>query len=76
MIVAQPVRIGVKRARRQGGRYHFNIGYRLSCEHGDFQTWLSPHARHEGDPRPEALRVFPEGDEDAMRLRGLRSGAE
>jgi len=66
----------IKRARRQHGLYHFNIAYRISCPHGDYDVWLSPHAKTPGDPRPEALRVLPDGDPDTLRLRGLRSDAE
>lgn len=66
----------VKRARRQNGGYHFNVGYRLTCPLGDFDVWLSPHPQRPGDPRPEALRILPDGDPDNLRLRGLRSDAE
>jgi hypothetical protein len=66
----------VKRARRQHGQYHFNVSYRIPCPFGEFDTWLSPHAKTKGDPTPEGLRVFPETDSDALRLRGLRSDAE
>jgi hypothetical protein len=66
----------VKRARRQDGHFHFNVGYRITCPSGDFDIWLSPHPQRPGDPRPEALRVFPDGDQDNLRLRGLRSDAE
>lgn len=76
VVRSTPQRTSVKRARRSDGRFHFNVGYRIDCPRGDFETWLSPHAKNAGDPRPEALRVFPDGDEDALRLRGLRSDAE
>lgn len=66
----------VKRARREHGGYHFNVGYRLPCAFGEFEVWLSPHPQRPGDPRPEALRVLPDGDPDNLRLRGLRSDAE
>lgn len=69
-------RTAVKRARRATGQYYFNVGYRIDCPRGAYETWLSPHAKQPGDPRPEALRVFPDGDADALRLRGLRSDAE
>lgn len=66
----------VKRARRQHGEYHFNVGYRVTCPLGDFDVWLSPHPQRPGDPRPEALRILPDGDKDNLLLRGLRSDAE
>ena len=76
VVRAMPHRGAIKRARRSHGDYHFNVSYRIPCPHGDFDTWLSPHATYTGDPRPEALRTFPDGDPDALRLRGLRSDAE
>lgn len=76
VVVATPERTSVKRARSAGGTFRFNLGYRIKCPSGDFETWLNPHAKTEGDPRPEALRAFPEGDPDTLRLRGLRSDAE
>lgn len=76
VVRSTPQRTAVKRARRSDGRFHFNVGYRIDCPRAPFETWLSPHAKYPGDPRPEALRVFPDGDPDALRLRGLRSDAE
>lgn len=66
----------VKRARRGDGRYHYNIGYRIACHTDNYDVWLSPHADHTGDPRPENLRVLPHGDPDTLHLKGLRSDAE
>ena len=66
----------IKRARRQQGRFHFNVAYRVDCPLGDFEAWLSPHPQRPGDPRPEAFRILPDGDPDNLRLRGLRSDAE
>jgi hypothetical protein len=76
VVRSTPQRTAVKRARRADGRFHFNVGYRIDCARAPFETWLSPHAKNPGDPRPEALRVFPDGDPDTLRLRGLRSDAE
>lgn len=76
VVRSTPQRTAVKRARRADGRYYFNVGYRIDCPRGTFETWLSPHAKNPGDPRPEALRIFPDGDPDTLRLRGLRSDAE
>ncbi|GAA1439402.1 hypothetical protein GCM10009641_47030 [Mycobacterium cookii] len=76
VVVSYPARGAIKRARRSHGQFHFNIGYRVACVHGDFDTWLTPHSRGPGDSRPEALRAFPDGDPDTPRLRGLRSDAE
>lgn len=76
VVRSTPHRTAVKRARRADGRFHFNVGYRVDCPRSPFEAWLSPHAKNPSDPRPEALRVFPDGDPDTLRLRGLRSDAE
>jgi hypothetical protein len=76
-VIRAPLQRGpVKRARRKHGGYHFNVGYRVACPRGDFDVWLSPHPSRPGDSRPEALRILPAADPDALRLRGLRSDAE
>lgn len=70
-------RKAVKRSRRAGGQYHFNVGYELACPAGPFTVWLSPHPGKNGETaRPEQLRVLPAGDVDAHRLYGIRSDAE
>jgi len=67
----------IKRARRAGGQYHFNVGYQLDCPLESFTVWLSPHPGKDGDTRrPEQLRVIPHTDPDSQRLYGLRSDAE
>ena len=66
----------VKRAHRRDGRYHINIGYRLTCKGETHDVWLSPHAAKPGDPRPENLRVFPDGDPETLQIRGLRNDSE
>jgi hypothetical protein len=66
----------IKRARRKNGKYHFNAAWDVPCANGDFTTWLSPHAKKEGDPRPEILRLLPDGDPDFLNIRGIRSDAE
>ncbi len=66
----------IKRARRKNGRYHFNAAWDVPCANGDFTTWLSPHAKKEGDPRPEIFRLLPDGDPDNLNIRGIRSDAE
>jgi hypothetical protein len=77
VITGQLVRKAVKRARRSGGKYHFNIGYQLDCPSEPFTTWLSPHPGGDGDTaRPEHLRIIPAGDPDALRLYNVRSDAE
>jgi hypothetical protein len=76
VVTSMPRRGPIKRARRSTGAYHFNVAYRIECPHGEFDTWLSPHPQGPSDPRPEALRTFPDGDPDTLRLRGLRSDAE
>lgn len=50
VVVHWPARGAVKRSRRSDGRYYFSIGYRIRCTLGDFDTWLSPHARAGADP--------------------------
>lgn len=76
VVVAVPRRGPIKRTRRANGRYHFNLGYDISCPYENFTTWLSPHAADGDFARPENLRVIPDTDPDSQRLRGLRSDAE
>lgn len=78
VVVHWPSRGAVKRSRRSDGRYYFNVGYRIRCTAGgDFDTWLSPHARSGSDPnRPHRLRVIHEHDPDWPGLYPLRSDAE
>ncbi|NKY38155.1 hypothetical protein [Cellulomonas septica] len=76
VVVSTPRRGPVKRVRRADGRFHFNLGYDIACPYGEFTTWLSPHGRDGDYARPENLRVIPDDDPDAQRLRGLRSDAE
>lgn len=76
VVVATPRRGPVKRVRRADGRFHFNLGYDIACPYGEFTTWLSPHGRDGDYARPENLRVIPDDDPVAQRLRGLRSDAE
>lgn len=77
VIVGTLTRTAVKRSRRAGGSYHFNVGYQLHCLREPFTVWLSPHPGRDGDTaRPEQLRVLPTGDPDAQRLYGIRSDAE
>ncbi len=76
-VVATLTRGPVKRARRAGGQYHFNVGYTLACPRGETTVWLQPHATKDGNPhRPDQLRVIPTSDPDAQRLMGIRSDAE
>jgi hypothetical protein len=77
VITATLTRRAIKRSRRSGGTYHFNVGYELDCPSGPFTVWLSPHPRKEDESaRPEQLRLLPFGDPDAQRLAGIRSDAE
>jgi hypothetical protein len=77
VITGQLSRTAVKRARRAGGHFHFNVGYELACPGEPFTVWLSPHPGKDGDTRrPEQLRVLPTGDPDTQRLYGVRSDAE
>ena len=69
-------RTTIKRSARKNGEYHLNLGYAVPCKRGEFEVWLSPHAQHEDDPRPEHLRPIPTGDPDNVRIRGIRSDAE
>lgn len=77
VIVSTLTRRAVKRARRNTGRYHFNVGYQLHCPSEPFTIWLTPHPGHDGETsRPEHLRIIANKDPDALRLYGLRSDAE
>lgn len=71
-------RVQVKRPRRGSGRYHFNVGYTVPCEHEPFTAWVTPHASAgEGDhKRADAVRVIAEGEPDFDLLYGLRNDAE
>lgn len=66
----------IKRARRKNGKYHFNAAWDVLCPHGTFTTWINPHAKKDGDPRPEIFRLLPDGDPDYLNIRGIRSDAE
>lgn len=77
VVIHRLTRGAVKRARRSGGQYHFNVGYQLACPSEPFTVWLSPHPGRTGDTRrPEQLRIIPTNDPDYQRLYGLRSDAE
>jgi hypothetical protein len=77
-VVLRPLtRRGIKRSRRAGGQFHFNVGWELDCPGEPFTVWLSPHPGKDSDlGRPEQLRLLPTGDPDAQRLQGIRSDAE
>lgn len=67
----------VKRSRRAGGQYYFNVAYKVPCPRGPFVTWQSPHATRSSDTtRPHNLRIIHEADPDFARLYGLRNDAE
>jgi hypothetical protein len=77
VVVSTLTRRAVKRSRRAGGQFHFNVGYELVCPGEAFTVWLSPHPGRDGDSaRPEQLRILPAGDPDSQRLAGIRSDAE
>lgn len=76
VVIAHLERGPIKRARRKNGKYHFNAAWVVPCAGGGFTTWLSPHAKRDGDPRPEILRLLPDGDPDHLNIRGIRSDAE
>lgn len=77
VVVGTLTRGAVKRSRRAGGQFHFNVGYELDCPGEPFTVWLSPHPGRDSDTaRPEHLRILPAGDLDAQRLYGIRSDAE
>jgi hypothetical protein len=76
VVVSDVARGPIKRSRRKDGRYHFNFGYHVSCGSESHTVWLSPHAERDGDPRPGVLRAIPDGDEDSLRIKGIRSDSE
>lgn len=73
--ISRPVMLQNKRAYRNSTEnpYYFNIGYRVSCMHGDFDVWLCPHKETDDDGRrmAENFRVFPEGSEVYKSLYGI-----
>jgi len=78
ILLGRLVRRQVKRPRRGTGRYHFNVGYEICCQHGDFLAWVTPHGEP-GDThvrRAENVRIIAEGEDDFTRLYGLRNDAE
>ena len=75
VVVGTPKRLQVKRSQEltaQGPHYRFSVGYKVSCRHGDFEVWISPHKELGDDGRKiaENYRVFPEGDEVFKNLYG------
>ena len=77
VVLAGLARGAVKRFRRAGGEFHFNVGYHLDCPTQPFTTWLSPHPGSSGEAgRPQNLRLIPPGDPDFTALYGLRNDAE
>lgn len=77
VVVADLHRGAVKRSRRSGGQYHFNIGYHLECPTEPFTVWLSPHPGPGGDThRPQNLRIIAPTDPDFPVMYGLRNDAE
>jgi hypothetical protein len=69
----------VKRARRQARlTYHFTAAYTVTCRHGDFTTWISPHSAP-GDPdhrRAENMRLFPPAGDVFDQIHGIREESE
>ncbi len=75
-VVATLTRGPVKRARRAGGQYHFNVGYTLACPRGETTIWLQPHATKDGNPhRPRPAARDPHQRPRRQRLLGIRSDA-
>lgn len=67
----------VKRSRRAGGQYYFNVAYKVPCRVAPFTTWQSPHPGKSTDlTRPHNLRIIHESDPDFARLYGLRNDSE
>jgi hypothetical protein len=67
----------IKRSRRSGGQYYFNVAYKVPCRTEPFTTWLSPHPGKGTDlTRPHNLRIINQSDPDFARLYGLRNDSE
>ncbi len=75
VVVGTPKRLQVKRLNEmtaQGSHYRVSVGYTITCHHGDFEVWISPHYEKGDDGRKiaENFRVFPEGDDVFKALYG------
>ena len=75
VVVNTPRRLQVKKAREltgQGEHYRISVGYTVTCRHGEFEVWVSPHKENGGDGRKiaENFRIFPEGDDVFKALYG------
>ncbi len=75
VVVNTPKRLQVKKAHELtalGAHYRISVGYTVTCRHGDFEMWISPHKESGDDGRKiaENYRVFPEGDDVFKALYG------
>ena len=76
VVVSHATRRQVKRARRKNGTYTFSMQIQIRCSRGDFTIWVSPHAKKDGDPTPERIRLLPPADPYFQTLYNLRNDAE
>lgn len=74
--VSTATRRQIKRFRRADGTWRFSLGVDITCRHGDFRLWLSPHATDTDRTLPEHLRLIPPDDPDFQVLYGLRNDSE
>ncbi len=75
VVVGTPKRFQVKRTNEltaHGAHFRISVGYTITCRHGDFEVWISPHKENGDDGRKvaENYRVFPEGDDVFKALYG------